>query len=54
MSKGGQSADFYVEAANMKEKINTACNKFFNMIKNVLNYWKQPFQLMFKLEEFQI
>jgi hypothetical protein len=23
--KGGQSADLYVEAANVKERINTAC-----------------------------
>lgn len=31
--KGGQSAEMYVEAANVKERINTACN--FLMIQSV-------------------
>ena len=25
-SKGGQAADYYLEAANVKEKVNTACS----------------------------
>ncbi len=29
MCKGGQAADYYVEAANMKERINSACNRLF-------------------------
>ena len=29
MCKGGQAADYYVEAANMKERINSACNNSF-------------------------
>jgi hypothetical protein len=33
MCKGGQSADMYVEAANMKERINTAGN--VSLIQNV-------------------
>lgn len=37
MCKGGQSAEYYVEAANLKEKTNAACtNNFKNRMCKIL------------------